>query len=90
MQKAIEEAMKNEKKLPLAAALFALNLSAAFCGVHRTRKEMGNVESKLMDSRKCVFRQIFSTEEKQFYATLSILVHERQTPQNWRNQEMAA
>ena len=70
MQNAIAAALKYEKKLPLAAALFALNLSAAFCGVQRARKELGNVESKLMDSRKCVFRQIFSTEEKLFYATL--------------------
>jgi len=55
MQKAIEGAMKNEKKLPLAAALFVLNLSAAFCAVQRAREELGNVEYKLKYSCKCIF-----------------------------------
>jgi hypothetical protein len=29
-------------------------------------------------------------EEKMYYGTLSILLQEQSTPQNWKNQEMAA
>ena len=35
---AVEGIMKNEKKLRYAAALFALNPSAAFCGMPKGRK----------------------------------------------------
>jgi hypothetical protein len=29
-------------------------------------------------------------EEEMYYATLAILLQEKSTPQNWKNQEMAA
>jgi len=39
-----EGVMENEKKLPYAAALFALNRSAAFCRMQKARTKLGNVE----------------------------------------------
>jgi len=44
IQKAVEAVM-NGKKLRLAAALLALNVSAAFCLMQRTIRKLGNVES---------------------------------------------
>jgi hypothetical protein len=55
IQKAVLAVMKNEKKLRQCAALFELNPSAAFCGVQKARNKLGNVESKLMYSCKCIF-----------------------------------
>ena len=47
--------MENEKKLRYAAALFALNPSAAFCRMPKGRKKLGNVDYKLMYFYKCIF-----------------------------------
>jgi len=44
IQKAVGAVM-NGKKLRYAAAVFALNLSAAFCIMRKTRRKQGNVES---------------------------------------------
>ena len=52
---AVERIMKNEKKLRYAAALFELNPSAAFCGMPKGRKKLGNVDYKLMYSYKYIF-----------------------------------
>jgi len=55
IQKAVEAVMKDEKELREAAALFALSQSTPFCGVQKARNKLGNVESKLMYSCKCIF-----------------------------------
>ena len=55
IQIAVEGIMKNEKKLRYAAALFALNQSAAFCRMPKGRKKLGNVDYKLMYFYKCIF-----------------------------------
>jgi len=44
IQKAVEAVM-NGKKLRQAAALLALNVSAAFCIMQKARRKLGNVES---------------------------------------------
>jgi len=39
-ERTADTAMKKEKKLRLAVALFALNPSTTFCRVHKARKKM--------------------------------------------------
>ena len=44
IEQTAEGVMENEKKLRYAAALFALNPSAAFCRMQKARMKVGNVE----------------------------------------------
>jgi len=53
--------MENEKLLRYAAAMFALNPSAAFCRMQKARTKLGNLECNV--SFVQTLRKIFLTKE---------------------------
>ena len=72
--------MENEKKLRYAAAMFALNPSAAFSGMEKARTKVANVEYNVSPIR--TLWHIFVTDEGNvlcncitlYYVTVSLYV----------------
>jgi len=74
IEQTAEGVMENEKKLRYAAALFALNTSAAFWRMQKGRTDLGSVEYKLMFLLYMHGERFSSQKKKTYYITVSLYV----------------